>query len=194
MWGARNNFTGQRSVSRETFHTPCHFIGKSTIPVALLNRSESMGLHGPEILARGRWDAEALRDIVRDDVVGALAHDDVVCTGNTPVRRAIAPTAKWGCSVSVVAATWRHRFDVWLRSLCGGYPARGAAEPDPRSVRIRGSSACHSWALVRPSTTRSGTSVNKAIGSTPFGFAVWTSVIASAQWHAPSSGRRTVHP
>ena len=134
MRGARDNFTGQGSVSRETFHRPCRFIGKSTIPVALLNRSESMGLHGPEILARGRWDAEALRDILRDDVVGALAHDDVVCTGNTPVRRAIAPTAKWG----VRSASWLRRGGIDLTFGFDLYVA--ATRPGVRRSRIRGRS------------------------------------------------------
>ena len=45
-------------------------------------RAEAAGDPGPwrqqAILGRGHWDAEALRDIVRDYVVGTLAHDDAV--------------------------------------------------------------------------------------------------------------------
>ncbi len=40
---------------------------------------------------------------------------------------------------------------------------------------------------MRPETIRSSTSVSQAIGSTPFSFAVWISVIAIAQWRAPPS-------
>ena len=45
-------------------------------------RAEAAGDPGPwrqqAILGRGNWDADALRDIVRDYVVEHLAHDDAV--------------------------------------------------------------------------------------------------------------------
>ena len=45
-------------------------------------RAEAAGDPGPwrqqAILGRGNWDADALRDIVRDYVVDHLAHDDAV--------------------------------------------------------------------------------------------------------------------
>ena len=45
-------------------------------------RAEAAGDPGPwrqqAILGRGRWDAEALRDVVRDDVVETLADTDAV--------------------------------------------------------------------------------------------------------------------
>ena len=53
--------------------------------------------------------------------------------------------------------------------------------------QFHGSRVCISCALVRPETIRSSASVSQAIGSTPFNFAVWISVIASAQCFAPPS-------
>ena len=47
--------------------------------------------------------------------------------------------------------------------------------------QFQGSNVCSSLALVRPATMRSRTSVSHAIGSMPFNFAVWISVIAMAQ-------------
>jgi len=45
-------------------------------------RAEAAGDPGPwrqqELLGRDRWDADALRDLVRDDVVEHLGHDDAV--------------------------------------------------------------------------------------------------------------------
>ena len=45
-------------------------------------RAEAAGDPGPwrqqAILGRGRWDADALRDVVRDYVVETLARDDAV--------------------------------------------------------------------------------------------------------------------
>ena len=45
-------------------------------------RAEAAGDPGPwrqqAILVRGNWDADALRDVVRDYVVEHLAHDDAV--------------------------------------------------------------------------------------------------------------------
>jgi SRSO17 transposase len=45
-------------------------------------RAEAAGDPGPwrqqAILGRGRWSADALRDIVRDDVLASLADDDAV--------------------------------------------------------------------------------------------------------------------
>jgi hypothetical protein len=40
--------------------------------------------------------------------------------------------------------------------------------------QFQGKSRSSSWAMVRPETTRSSTSVNHAKGSTPFNFAVAT--------------------
>jgi hypothetical protein len=51
-----------------------------------------------------------------------------------------------------------------------------------RSARqVQGSSFSSSWALVRPETIRSSTSVSHAKGSTPFSFAVATRLATIAQ-------------
>jgi hypothetical protein len=55
------------------------------------------------------------------------------------------------------------------------------------AFQFHGSSASRAEALVRPETMRSSTSVRYAIGSTPFSFAVWISVIAIAPCRAPPS-------
>ena len=47
--------------------------------------------------------------------------------------------------------------------------------------QFQGSSVASLWDLVCPETMRLRTSANHAIGSTPFSFAVWISVIAIAQ-------------
>src|SRR5882762_249361 len=76
-------------------------------------RAEAAGDPGPwrqqAILGRRDWDADALRDIVRDYVIEHLADDDAVlvidetgflkqgnasCGGNTPVRQARLRTAR----------------------------------------------------------------------------------------------------
>ena len=59
------------------------------------------------ILGRGRWDGDALRDIVRGYVVEHLGDADAVLVidetgflkqGNIPARRARSPTARSACS------------------------------------------------------------------------------------------------
>jgi DDE superfamily endonuclease len=62
-------------------------------------RAEAAGDPGPwrqqAILGRRDWDADALRDIVRDYVIEHLADDDAVLViDNTPVRRARLRTAR----------------------------------------------------------------------------------------------------
>ena len=78
-------------------------------------RAEAAGDPGPwrqqAVLGRGRWDADALRDIVRDYVVETLVADDAVLASarlvfssrarpraalavNTPARLARSPTAR----------------------------------------------------------------------------------------------------
>jgi hypothetical protein len=52
---------------------------------------------------------------------------------------------------------------------------------DALAVQFHGSSECRAWVLVLPETMRSSTSVRYAMGSTPFSFAVWISVMAVAQ-------------
>ena len=52
------------------------------------------------------------------------------------------------------------------------------------AFQFHGSSASSAEALVRPETMRSSTSVRYAIGSTPFNFADWISVMAIAQCRA----------
>lgn len=52
---------------------------------------------------------------------------------------------------------------------------------DALAVQFHGSSVCNSFRLVCPETTRSNTLAKYAIGLMPFNFAVWISVIASAQ-------------
>ncbi len=60
--------------------------------------------------------------------------------------------------------------------------------PTVRSTfQVHGSSCASSWALVRPETIRSSTSVSQAKGSTPFSFAVATRLATIAQWRAPPS-------
>jgi predicted amino acid dehydrogenase len=49
------------------------------------------------------------------------------------------------------------------------------------AFQVQGSSRSSSWALVRPETTRSSTSVSHAKGSTPFSFAVATRLATIAQ-------------
>src|ERR1700752_5366293 len=86
-------------------------------------RGEAAGDPGPwrqqAILGRGRWDADALRDIVRDYVVEHLAADDAVLvideTGFLKQGRA-------SCSVG---GGWRHQTHVFClprspiaRSVC----------------------------------------------------------------------------
>ena len=89
-------------------------------------RAEAAGDPGPwrqqAILGRGRWDADALRDIVRDYVVENLAVDDAVLVidetgflkqgkascgvaGSTRARRARSPTARSGYSPPMYRAT-----------------------------------------------------------------------------------------
>src|SRR3954466_11871779 len=55
------------------------------------------------------------------------------------------------------------------------------------ACQFQGSSRPSSWALVRPETMRSSTSVSHARGSTPFNFAVATRLATIAQWRAPPS-------
>ena len=73
------------------------------------------------------------------------------------------------------------------RCLTGGYAALPVIMTGLHGAQFHGSSVCNSCALVRPETMRSSTSVRYAMGSTPFNFAVWTSVKAIAQWRAPPS-------
>jgi hypothetical protein len=89
-------------------------------------RAEAAGDPGPwrqqAILGRGRWDADALRDVVRDYVVEHLAADEAVLvideTGflkqgrascgvslNTPAPRGRSPTARSACSPPMCRAT-----------------------------------------------------------------------------------------
>ena len=84
-------------------------------------RAEAAGDPGPwrqqAILGRGRWDAEALRDIVRDYALETLANGDAVLvideTGflkqgkaaNIRARRARSPIAKSACSRPMCRAT-----------------------------------------------------------------------------------------
>ena len=64
----------------------------------------------------------------------------------------------------------RPRRTVWCSALhrCG-------------LAQRHGNNVCRWLALVRAETMRSRTSVSHAIGSRPFNFAVWISVIAIAQ-------------
>src|SRR3954447_18621858 len=55
------------------------------------------------------------------------------------------------------------------------------------ACQVQGSNRSSSWALVRPETTRSSTSVSHARGSTPLSFAVATRLVTIAQGHAPPS-------
>ena len=50
-----------------------------------------------------------------------------------------------------------------------------------RACQLHGNNVCRWLALVRAETMRSIRSVSHAIGSRPFNFAVWISVIAIAQ-------------
>jgi hypothetical protein len=56
-------------------------------------RAEAAGDHGPwwqqAILGRGRWDVDALRDIVRDYVQETLANDAVLVIDGVPDKRMI---------------------------------------------------------------------------------------------------------
>src|SRR5918993_1555008 len=82
-------------------------------------RAEAAGDPGPwrqqALLGRARWDADALRDVVRDYAVEALAEPNAVLVvdetgflkqgkascgwlGSTPARRARSPTARSVCS------------------------------------------------------------------------------------------------
>src|SRR3954454_2881738 len=69
---------------------------------------------------------------------------------------------------------------------CYGRQARTAAV-SCSAFHVQGSRRSSSWALVRPETTRSSTSVSHARGSTPFSFAVATRLATIAQWQAPPS-------
>ena len=76
-------------------------------------RAEAVGDAGPwrqqAVLGRSHWDADALRDVVRDYALERLAEGDAVlvidetgflkqgkasCGGSTPARRARSPTAR----------------------------------------------------------------------------------------------------
>ena len=72
----------------------------------------------------------------------------------------------------------------WSRA---DYAANGATTASRDAIQFHGSSECSPFALVRPETMRSRTSVNQVIGSTPFSFAVWINVMAIDQWRAPPS-------
>ena len=82
-------------------------------------RAEAAGDPGPwrqqAVLGRGRWDADALRDLVRDYALATLAVPEPCwsstrpasssraphpagCSGSTPARRARSPTARSACS------------------------------------------------------------------------------------------------
>jgi len=84
-------------------------------------------------------------------------------------------------TVSDAAATPLHFGAHRIRRPGGAYAARGLVDDFRDAVQVHGRSVCSSWALVRPETTRSSTSVSHAVGFTPFSFAVWISVIAMAQ-------------
>ncbi len=66
----------------------------------------------------------------------------------------------------------RERFDFWLALVV---------------IQFHSSNVRSSCALVLPETICSSTSVSHAMGSMPFGLAVWISVIARAQCFAPPS-------
>src|SRR5215213_8776117 len=86
-------------------------------------RAEAAGDPGPwrqqAILGRGRWDADALRDIVRDYALETLADPDAVLVidetgflkqgkawgGSTPARRARSRTARSACSPPMCRGT-----------------------------------------------------------------------------------------
>src|SRR4051795_9291015 len=67
----------------------------------------------------------------------------------------------------------------------GGRASTAAASRS--AFQTHGSSRSSSWALVRPETMRSSTSVSHACGSTPLSFAVATRLATIAQWKAPPS-------
>src|SRR5271165_4225035 len=123
------------------------------------------------------------------------------------VPEASDPAARWDRTrrhdhAGQVAVELQERHRPWRRRRRDqeGQPGRGVikaaahaaarnlgAEAARAASHAHGRSVCSSCALVRPETTRSSTSVSHAIGSTPFNFAVWISVIASAHRSAPQS-------
>ena len=105
-------------------------------------RAEAAGDPGPwrqqAILGRGRWDADALRDIVREYALEHLAADDAVLVvdetgflkqgkascgvrGSTPALRARSPTARSACSrpeIEVAPFSWTVQGVAGCRSVC----------------------------------------------------------------------------
>ena len=120
-------------------------------------RAEAAGDPGPwrqqAILGRGRWDADALRDIVRDYVVEHLAADDAVLvvdeTGFLKQGKASCGVARQytgsagkitNCQIGVFAAyvsDWGHAFidrSLYLPQSWAEDPARRAAAHVPQQI------------------------------------------------------------
>ena len=120
-------------------------------------RAEAAGDPGPwrqqAILGRGRWDADALRDIVRDYVVETLAADDAVLvideTGFLKQGRASCGVGRQytgsagkitNCQIGVFAAYVSHRGHafvdraLYLPKARASDPARMAAAHVPDGV------------------------------------------------------------
>ena len=77
-----------------------------------------------------------------------------------------------------------------MRGLVQASPDRDGVQAQPAAAtrsafQLHGSSRSSSWALVRPETMRSSTSVSHAEGSTPLSLAVATRLATIAQWRAP---------
>ena len=131
-------------------------------------RAEAAGDAGPwrqqAILGRGRWDADALRDIVRDYVVENLAADDAVLvideTGFLKQGRASCGVSRQytgsagkitNCQIGVFAAYVSHRGHafidrtLYLPKAWTGDPARMAAAhvPDGTGFATKPAIAVH---------------------------------------------------
>jgi hypothetical protein len=79
------------------------------------------------------------------------------------------------------------RFALKASVVCPSRVQASRAAASRSAFQRQGSSRSSSWALVRPETMRSSTSVNHAKGSTPFSLAVATRLATSAQCRAPPS-------
>ena len=130
-------------------------------------RAEAAGDPGPwrqqAILGRGRWDADALRDIVRDYVVETLADQDAVLvldeTGFLKQGKASCGVARQytgsagkitNCQIGVFAATCRA---TATPSSTGRSTYR---RPGP-TIRIAGGRMCRPTPALRPSRSSRAT-------------------------------------
>ena len=87
---------------------------------------------------------------------------------NLLIARFAAPLVRDGGSMTFTSGS-----GVRAQEAAASYVANEALAAMAQGIQFHGSNVCSSWALVRPETMRSSTSVSQAIGSTPFSFAVY---------------------